>query len=294
MTKCDASQDSLSNTSAPRVLRRTWVVFFVSFASFLLTFLRYNLSVAIIAIQDEQVSLPSEVNGTDHVEVTKKRYALDDSAVSNLLGSYFVTYTLFQMPAGRLSELFGARHILLFGTLGSGLVTFCCPFFLELSPTAMAVGRALIGLFHASSLSCGFNLVQMWIPDSKQKSVAITWLNAAFELGGICSFLIAGFVCSSDMLGPQPWKYTFYLFALPAIAYAIPYYFLVFSRPEDDPGLTDYERRLIENERREANSEDHELSKSENMVKIPPKIKWSVILTSPPVIASWSVAEFVI
>lgn len=188
------------------------------------------------------------------------------------------------MPAGRLSELFGARYILLFGTLFSGLLTFCIPFLLDWSPIAMIIGRMLIGVSHASSISCGYTFFYKWIPDGKQKSIAITWLNASFEFGGICSFLAAGFVCSSDFLG---WRYSFYLFAIPAILYAVPYYYLVYSSPEEDPAISEYERKLIESERKKVDSANHDFSTNENLVRIPPKLKWKVILTSGPVIASW-------
>ena len=245
---------------------------------------------AIIAIQDEKEaqSLVTS-NETDQVEVARKRYSLNDAIVANLLASYFYGYTLFQMPAGRLSELFGARYILLFGTLVSGLLTFWIPFLLDWNPVAMMIGRCLIGMSHASSLSCGYTFFNEWIPNGKQKSVAITWLNVSFEFGGICSFLVAGFVCSSDSLG---WRYTFYLFALPAVLFVIPYYFLVYSSPKEDPALSEYERKLIEIERKQADSANHDLLANKNLVRIPPKLSWKVILTSPPVIASWSVSYF--
>lgn len=252
----------------------------------------FRTSVAIIAIQDEKMVQENDsdfvdlTNGTDQVELVK-RYPLDDRIVCQLLAAYFYGYTLFQMPAGRLSELFGARYVLFLGTLCSGLVSFCIPFLLDWSPIAMIVGRVLIGMSHATCLSCGYTFFTEWIPNSKQKSVAITWINVAFELGGICSFFLSGYICASDLLG---WRYTFYLFALPAFVWSIPYYFLVFSRPEDDPGLSLYERKMIESERKKANSANHELSKNENLVKIPPKLNWAVILTSGPVIASWSVS----
>ena len=243
-------------------------------------------SVAIIAIQNEKT-----IQETDYVNPNKetepavlvKRYPLDDALVAQILASYFYGYTVAQMPAGRLSEIFGARYVLLLGTLCSGIVSFCIPFLLDCSPIAMIVGRVLIGMSHATCLSCGYSFFSEWKPDAKQRSVAITWMNVAFELGGICSFFFAGFICSSDLLG---WRFTFYLFALPAFVWSVPYLFLVYSRPEEDPHLSEYERRMIESARKEANCAN-DLSANENLVRIPPKLDWKVILTSGPVIASW-------
>ena len=100
-----------------------------------------------------------------------------------------------------------------------------------------------------------------------------------FKLGGMCSFYLTGFISSISWLG---WRYSFYLFSLTAVFWAIPYFYLIHSKPEDDLNLSDYEKQLIENEKVIEYSKQ-----SSNMIKIPPKLDWKIILTSKPVIASW-------
>lgn len=120
---------------------------------------------AIVAITDEVELVPhghldglgnfTLANETDDsTQVFRKKYPFDQYLVSNILASYFYGYTLFQLPAGRLSEILGAKHVLGFGTLISGILSLFTPMLLDLSPYALMVGRIFIGIFHATVLSC--------------------------------------------------------------------------------------------------------------------------------------------
>ena len=100
------------------------------------------------------------------------------------------------------------------------------------------------------------------------------------KLGGLCSFYLTGLI-SSSYLG---WRHSFYIFSLTAFIWSIPYFYLVYSEPDDDPNLSDFERQLIKKDKMiEYSKEDF----SKNLIKIPPKLEWKTILTSKVVIASW-------
>ena len=114
-------------------------------------------SVAIVAITDEEELVPAPFNETANdsdVQVTRKKYPFDQFMVAQILASYFYGYTIFQLPAGRLGELFGAKHVLGLGTLFSGILSLIAPFMLNLSPIALMIVRFFIGIFHTSVLSC--------------------------------------------------------------------------------------------------------------------------------------------
>lgn len=242
---------------------------------------------AIISIKEEKVPISLEnynstnFNETDQPIIYKKKYDLSEPIVAQILASYFYGYTIFQLPAGRLSEIFGAKWILGLGTLISGLLAFLSPFILDLNPIALIIARIIIGSFQATILSCSYTLFAEWLP-KKQKVNAITLANVGFEIGGICSFFFTGLICEKEYLG---WRYSFYIFSMISFIWFIPYCFMVYSTPEDDPYLTDYERKLIENERI-IEYENQDL-KDKNMIKIPPKLDYKILFTSKPVIASW-------
>ena len=246
-------------------------------------------SVAIVAIQKEEepsdsshqnITIWESFNETmSEVPVIKKKYDLSESLTTQMIASYFYGYTVFQLPAGRLSELIGAKHVIGLSTFLSGILTFVLPFLLDWHPAAFIIARIIIGAAHATVLSCSYTLFTEWLP-KEQRFLAITISNVGYEFGGVCSFLLTGLI--SDQLG---WRYSFYLFAVPALLWFVPYCWLVHSRPEDDPNLSDYERKLVEAERATEYA-NQDLTKK-NMVKIVPKFNWKVVLTSKPVIASW-------
>lgn len=242
-------------------------------------------SVAIVAILNERVPLPTPLNSTESQLYSlqlPKKYQLSDWMVSQIIASYFYGYTFFQFPAGRLSELFNAKHILGLSTLVSGLLSFVSPFLLDWSPLALIAGRIVVGSCHATVLCTSYTLFAEWMP-KEQRFLAITISNVGYEFGGVFSFFMTGLICSGDP-GPQ-WRYSFYLFAVPALLWFGPYCYLVYSKPEDDPNLSDFERELLKVEQKTEYA-NQDLSKK-NMIKIPPKFNWRVVLTSKPVIASW-------
>lgn len=80
------------------------------------------------------------------------------------------------------------------------------------------------------------------------------------------------------------WQWSFYLFSLTTFVWFVPYYFLVYSNPDSDPNLSEYERRLVDEERKTEYLEQ-DFSKS-NLIKIPPQLNWKILLFSPAVLAS--------
>lgn len=96
------------------------------------------------------------------------------------------------------------------------------------------------------------------------------------------SFYVTGEICNMEALG---WRYSFYIFAVVAFIWFIPYHFLIYSRPENDPHLSDYERDLIKQERKAEIFDD--ISLNGNVIKVPPKLSFKILLTSRAVWASW-------
>lgn len=229
---------------------------------------------------------------------------------------------------GRFSEKFKcAKQLIGYGVLGSGVLTVITPLMLDLGPIPFIFVRFLIGVLHASILCCSYTLFAEWLPKQKRGN-ATTWCNVGFEFGGMTSFFLTGYISSIDSLG---WRYSFYLFSIVSFVWFIPFFFMVralpiyqspttrirnpnlgsmgsylvilisnhltnhheqvHSTPEDDPYLSQYERRLFEQERRAEflrNSMRVQLESdsSKKLVKVPPKFRFKTVLTSGPVWAS--------
>lgn len=139
-------------------------------------------------------------------------------------------------------------------------------------------------MFHATILSTCYTIFNVWIPE-KEKVRAITWVNIAFEIGGMLTLYLSGLICSTESLG---WSYCFYFLSSVAFLWFIPFCFLVYSTPAENPRLSNYERKLLEQSKAVEQSKD---DFSKKWVKVPPKFSLKKILTSGPVWAS-CIAKF--
>ena len=120
------------------------------------------------------------INDTEHT--TSSTYQFSNFMVDQMLLSYFYGYTLFQIPAGRLIDHFGARLLLGYGTFLSGLLAFLCPFSIDLSAIALIFCRLLTGMLHSTILACTYAFFVEWLPKEKRTN-AITLTNIGYELG---------------------------------------------------------------------------------------------------------------
>lgn len=99
----------------------------------------------------------------------------------------------------------------------------------------------------------------------------------------MCSFYLTGLISS---LSPSAWRMSFFMFSLSAVVWFVPYYMLVSSKPEDEPNLSEYERNLIQQERKiKYQKQLSSMLSTNSLIKIPPKLDYKQILTSPVV---WS------
>lgn len=188
------------------------------------------------------------------------------------------------MPAGRLAERFGAKYVIGLGVLFSGIFTLITPLCADLGLIYFIICRLCIGSFHATVLSSCYTLFNAWIPE-KEKVRAVCWINIAFEIGGMTTLFLSGLISSEPRLG---WEYTFWLYAIVAFVWFIPYCFLVYSEPSQSPRVSNYERKLLEQSKTIENSKEDFSTK---YVRVPPKFSAKKIFTSGPVWAS-CIAKF--
>lgn len=132
--------------------------------------------------------------------------------------------------------------------------------------------RLLIGINHATILSSCYTLFSVWIPE-KEKVRSITWINIAFEIGGMSTLFLSGLISSEPSMG---WEYCFYLYSIIAFVWFIPYCWLVYSEPSQNPRLSNYEKKLLEQSKTiEHSKEDF----SKKWVRVAPKLSYKKIFT---------------
>jgi sugar phosphate permease len=195
-------------------MKKRWIVLAVSWLVFFVAFLdRVNLSVAMPLIV--------------------KDFGFSPEQAGYLFSAFFITYTLFQVPGGYLSDRIGPKKVLVFAllwwsvmTMATGIARTFSQFFLV---------RVLFGIGEGLQPPCAFKLNSNWFPNRERATA-----NAIFT--SACSFgpAIAPSIAVA-IIGMWGWPSLFYIFGalgfliLPALIY------LVKNSPEEDPGVSDEE-----------------------------------------------------
>ncbi len=193
------------------VLGVSWIVFFVAFLD------RVNLSVAMPLIS--------------------KEFSLSPEQVGYLFSAFFISYTVFQIPGGYLSDKVGPKKVLLVAlvwwsimTMATGVARTFSQFFIV---------RVLFGIGEGLQPPCAFKLNSNWFPNQERATA-----NAIFT--SACSFgpAIAPSIAVA-IIGLWGWHELFYIFGALGFVIMPLLYFFVKNSPEEDPDISKEELEYI-------------------------------------------------
>ncbi len=154
-----------------------------------------------------------------------------------IFAAFTIAYAVFEIPAGWWGDRYGSRRILtrivlwwsaftaLTGAAG-GFVT-------------MLVIRFLFGAGEAGALPNSARVLRGWFPESF-RGRAQGFVTTAMMLGGA-----AAPVASQWLIDRVGWRYTFAVFAVLGVAWAVAFFLWFRDEPADHPSVNDAERRLI-------------------------------------------------
>ncbi|MET0859666.1 MAG: MFS transporter, partial [Microbacterium sp.] len=193
--------------------KRTWVrvqIFSILWILVLLNFIdRATLSVAMPFISEE-FSLTPEMQGF-------------------LLGSFFWTYLLFQIPGGWLLDRFGPRKIV--GGAGAlwGFFQLIAGF--ATSGMFLTVTRLGLGATEAPVFPAGAKLNANWLP-AKERARGATFVDAAGPFGSA----VGGLIVAALIGAFGGWRMAFIITGAVTIVVAVLYFLYLKDRPEDHTG----------------------------------------------------------
>ena len=155
-----------------------------------------------------------------------------------VMGSFFYTYGLMQIPGGWLNDRFGARRVLpllaVVWAVATAVLGLAAGFY-SLLFCYLLIGLAQGGLFPGSVLTFSH-----WLPPS-QRGIAGGTLTSCMSLGGaVAAFLVA------RLLEPVGWQGICYLFGVPGVLWAIWFFAWFRNRPREHPSVNEAEAALIE------------------------------------------------
>ncbi len=157
-------------------------------------------------------------------------FALSPSDLGLLTSAYFLVFAAFQIPLGVLLDRFGPRRVLatllLFASAGA-LV-----FGLAQGVTALALGRALLGLGVSGCLMGSIKAFTLWFPLSRLATLN-GWILAIGALGAM-----AATAPVEALAGAAGWRAVFYVLAACCAAVAALIFFVVPERSLPGAGET--------------------------------------------------------
>jgi MFS family permease len=182
-----------------------------------------------------------------------------------VFSAFFWAYALFEVPSGWLGDRIGARKVLMrvvvwwsFFTAATGWV---------FNWTSLLVTRAMFG---AGEAGCFPNLTKaftVWLPKlERDRAQGITWLSARW--GGAFTPLLVAMI-----LQHISWRYTFGLFGLLGVIWAIFFFIWFRDDPRDKKSVNEAELAI------QPRQEDVMLGHG--------KIPWGKIMSSPTVWLLW-------
>lgn len=158
-----------------------------------------------------------------------------------VMGAFFWTYALFQVPSGALAERLGTRITLTLFAAAWSIATFgigLAPGLWLLIVAQLVMGAAQAGIFPASCNSIGH-----WMPLG-QRSLACGILAAGMQVGAILASGLTGL-----LIAPFGWRWVFIGFAVPGFLWSLGFYLRFRDQPQQDSNVNDAELKLIAAER---------------------------------------------
>ena len=199
--------------------RRYTIVGLCVLAVFVCYIDRVNISVAVIAMQEE--------------------FGWDEKTKGMVLSSFFIGYMLFMAPSGWLANKLGGKLVLGLAVLWWSVFTVVTPAAAFIGLPLLIVARIAMGLGEAAMFPSAYNLYGRWVPP-EERSRAVSLLIGGIPLGTLFALMTTGWIV--QQFG---WPAVFYIFGVAGIAWCVLWYLLAHRDPATDPRCPPAEREML-------------------------------------------------
>lgn len=142
-----------------------------------------------------------------------------------ILGSFFYGYIVTQIPAGRLSELFGGKWIVAVGIFFSGVLNILVPTIASSTPL-LVTSRVFLGMVQGGVYPALFQITTSWM-SRNEASKGFGLVNVGGNLGAVFAASLTGYL--SQYTG---WPSSFYVIGAIAILWTLFWVCIVKSHPK--------------------------------------------------------------
>ena len=169
--------------------------------------------------------------------VIRDEFGLSKVEMGRVIGAFFLTYAIAQLPTGWLGHVLGSRRGL---TLFSTVWSLCtAAMALTTSGASLFMVRLGMGAAQAGVFPCCANTMAGWIP-STRRGTASGALGAFMSVGGVIGAALTGVLVVT--IG---WRWTFASYALPGLLWAVWFGYWFRDRPGQHRSVNQAELDLI-------------------------------------------------
>ena len=221
------------------------------------------LAAAVAYIQRNSLSVAEQA--------VREDLGIDKETMGWVMGLFFLTYSIFQLPTGWLAKRYGTRSALsIFAAVFSAA---SAAFALATGYPMLAAARLSMGAAQAGIFPCCVNSIRKWMPETS-RSTSAGFLAGAMSIGGALGTQLMGV----GLANGWHWSTIYIWFSLPGFLFAGLFYWWFRDRPEDHHAVNSPERALI---RSTFDPETTPTDAENDNIATP----WRTILTNPAVLA---------
>ncbi len=166
---------------------------------------------------------------------------LTETQVGTVLGAFFFAYALAQVPAGWLSDRFGARKMLPVYILAWSLCTALTG--LATGFAMLMAARLIFGFTQAGCYPTAGSLIKRWAP-LRQRGTMSSIVSFGGRLGGTIAPLLTAWLLA-DFFG---WRSVLVLYGSLGVVVAFFFWKTIRETPDEHPACNEAERALIAGE----------------------------------------------
>ena len=204
---------------APRLSQRTILVALCFAAVFICYVDRVNISLAIIAMKDE--------------------FGWDKTTQGWVMSSFFIGYLTTQILGGWLADRYGGKPVLAGGVLLWSVFTALTPPAAFGGFAALLIARIGMGMGEGVSFPSIYALFSRWVP-AAERSRAVGLVFSAIPLGTVFAQ-----IATPQLVTNYGWPWAFYAFAALGLVWFSAWQPRISSTPQENPRVSDAERRAI-------------------------------------------------
>jgi MFS transporter, ACS family, glucarate transporter len=162
---------------------------------------------------------------------------LTDLEMGSVFSAFGLAYALFEIPGGWLGDKIGPRKVLMRVVILWSIFTAATGRAWNFA--SLAVTQFLFGAGEAGAFPNLAKAFSNWLPArERSRAVGVMWLSSRW--GGAVTPLLVVWVISQ-----VGWRWTFAVFALPGVVWALIFYWWFRDHPRDHPGVNAAELALV-------------------------------------------------